>query len=207
MSKVVEEVVFGKECKGLWRVIGKKGHFKFSEYDDKSMKLTTREHTGRGPFAAQALEAKTTAILASQQEIAKTRDNVSVQAKAFDLKSVMNLLKDCGAIAAKESQSAAGSGPSDDEGSSSHEGEDGDGDGDDAASDGAVFNRLHHHFFKPVALGKAAGSGTGSAAASSGAAAKVKASRPRAASAGSGGGSGKTTEGQGSSARERGRSV
>ena len=111
---------------------------------------------------------------------------MSVQTKAFDLKSVMNLLKGCGAIGAKESQSAAGSGPSDDEGSSSHEGEDGDEDGDDAASDGAVFNRLHHHFFKPVALGKAAGSGTGSAAASSGAAAKVKASRPSAARAGSG---------------------
>ena len=50
MSKVVEEVVFDKACKGMWRDVGKKGHFKFTEYDVKSMKLTTRSTMTEAPL-------------------------------------------------------------------------------------------------------------------------------------------------------------
>ena len=57
-SAIVEEQVFGKIEKGIWRQVGKQGHFELEEFEEKSLREGTREHDGEGPFAAQALELR-----------------------------------------------------------------------------------------------------------------------------------------------------
>ena len=100
MSKVTEEVIFGKLCKGIFREVGKKGHYRFKEYDDKSVKIRAREHDGEGPFAEEALAAKRKAALELQGETSKARHNVAVVAKpAASLSDVMQLLRNTGALA------------------------------------------------------------------------------------------------------------
>jgi hypothetical protein len=96
-TKVVEELLFGKLRKGIWRLVGKKGHYTFKEYDDRGVKVSTREHSGEGPFATQALEAKTQAFQASHDEAAKLRDNATVEgAKPLSMNALLELLKSTG---------------------------------------------------------------------------------------------------------------
>ena len=56
-DKVVEETIFGKTCKGIWKDLGSRGRFVYTDFEEGVVVESSREHNGEGPFAKQALEA------------------------------------------------------------------------------------------------------------------------------------------------------
>jgi hypothetical protein len=79
-SQIVTEQVFGQMVKGIWRQLGKAGHYDYISYEDSCARTATREHTGEGPFAEQALEAKREAIVSAQRDAERARAAIAVQA-------------------------------------------------------------------------------------------------------------------------------
>jgi hypothetical protein len=91
-AKVVEEVVFGEHVKGIY-IVDKKAGFKVVEYDQGGMEERTREHTGEGPFAQQALEAKRGAVLAGQAEASKARRAAAVEVQGISARGILDMIK------------------------------------------------------------------------------------------------------------------
>lgn len=57
-SMVVEETWQGKKVKGVWRSKGRVGVLEANNYEDNSLRESTEEHSGQGPFAEQGLGTK-----------------------------------------------------------------------------------------------------------------------------------------------------
>ena len=99
-SKVVEAEVFGALKKGIWKVIGKKGHYKYTGYEDKEVQHNKIEDDGTGLFAAEAIRAKKAALLEGHAGAEKVRNDNAVQAKkSTSMTDLLAVLKKHGAVA------------------------------------------------------------------------------------------------------------
>ena len=93
-SKVVEEFWQGKKVKGIWRNKGRVGVLEGSQYEDTNLSERTKEHSGLGPFAAEALENKKQVlqkVFASAEE-EREKHTVAARPAAMSHDSVMEAL-------------------------------------------------------------------------------------------------------------------
>ena len=57
-EKVVEEFIFGKKRKGIWKVVGREGVWDFKDSQGRTVRKTSVEESGRKDIAGGAIEAK-----------------------------------------------------------------------------------------------------------------------------------------------------
>jgi len=134
-SKVTTEFLFGEWKKGVWKLVGKTGHFEYEEEDAVAVADVTREERGESAIVGAAIEAKRTVIHTAMAAREKERDAVTVEAP---LRSAIDVFSLAGI-------SAPGEGPEHDGdcetvawgiGGEGGDGEDSDGDDADAEDTG-----------------------------------------------------------------------
>ena len=91
-SKVVEKEVFGKLERGIWKTIGKKGHFRFREKEAVVVRDKTVEEEGSGTFVEQAIEAKTAAVTTIKTSEGEAREALAVEAPRMDMAAILGMM-------------------------------------------------------------------------------------------------------------------
>ena len=84
-SKVVEAFVDGEMRKGIWKMTGKKGHFKYIQSEGVEMRDETIEEKGAGKFTDMAIEAKKQVLRTSFNKARENREEKAVGASRPDL--------------------------------------------------------------------------------------------------------------------------
>ena len=88
---VEEEEVFGVVRKGVWKLLGKKGHFKYEGFDKTEVEHTREEEAGRSSLTPQAIAAKEKALLAGFNQREEERAKVAVEAPAMTAADILSL--------------------------------------------------------------------------------------------------------------------
>ena len=101
-SKEVEELVFGKTKKGVWKQVGRVGVWDASEKESKEVKDTRVEEEAVDEIGKHAAQIKSEKLAASFFAAAARRDSDAVQAPPLDFQELMTLVGfDSGAVQVK----------------------------------------------------------------------------------------------------------
>lgn len=119
-SQVVEERIDGVIVRGVWRNDDPAGHYKFQMYEDTGIKEATREVSGKGPFAKEALANTREAALSKLRAAQARRESIAMEASKMDVHDVMAMI----GITSSSSGAAKAAAPDDeDSGGSDDQGE------------------------------------------------------------------------------------
>ena len=91
-SKVVEAEVQGATRRGIWKMIGKQGHFKYIQSEGVEMRDETLEENGTGKLTEMAIDAKKQVLLSNITTARENREENAVQAPQLDLTQLLSML-------------------------------------------------------------------------------------------------------------------
>ena len=91
-SKVVEAEVQGATRRGIWKMIGKHGHFKYIQSEGVEMRDETLEEKGIGKLTDMAIDAKKQVLLSNITTARENREENAVQAPQLDLTQLLSML-------------------------------------------------------------------------------------------------------------------
>ena len=89
-SKVVPETIRGKETRGIWKFIGRKGVHEWEEFEGTEVNQTTIEAQGSGALFERQFKAKSNAIRGAFEEARQRREENALEAP--EPQSIANLL-------------------------------------------------------------------------------------------------------------------
>ena len=88
---IVEETVFGKKRKGVWKNQGKQGHILYEGFDTKSFEETVQEEAGDSDFTHQAINAKRKVLMDGLSKQEERRGQNAVEAKKMNPEEIFAL--------------------------------------------------------------------------------------------------------------------
>ena len=88
--KVVDALVHGELRKGIWRITGKKGHYKYIQSDGVEMRDETIEEQGGGKLTDMAIDAKKQVLLRNITTARQNREENAVEAPQLDLTQLLS---------------------------------------------------------------------------------------------------------------------
>ena len=91
-ANLTTEHLFGKDVKGIWKSVGREGHYDFEEYDDTVVEENNVEEQGSGVFIQDAIKAKSELLLGSVSAISKERDAIAVQAPTLTFADIASMV-------------------------------------------------------------------------------------------------------------------
>ena len=106
-SKVVEEEVFGQKENGIWKQVGRTGHFRLRERESAIVRDITVEEQGDGMFVEQAIKAKREAIASVKASTNKERHAVAVETPRPSVDALLRMVAGAGANSTAEGMAAS----------------------------------------------------------------------------------------------------
>ena len=91
-SKVVDALVHGGLRKGIWRMTGKKGHYKYIQAEGVEIGDETIEEQGGGKLTDMAIDAKKQVLLRHITTARQNREENAAEAPQLDLAQLLSML-------------------------------------------------------------------------------------------------------------------
>ncbi len=91
-SKIEVETIAGQEVRGVWRMIGKEGHYDLQTYEDHRLQKSTCLAENAGPFGTRRLQAREEAVTEALRASSKSRFSAAVLAPEPTATEILALL-------------------------------------------------------------------------------------------------------------------